>query len=402
MRNDESGCGHKIILQIFSGGFLSEAVSFEAVQQKLEYVLPRLPVQKVIMGWSRDNSKKLYTQTASFLSKRNIEFYLWFPVFSETGSLLTLSPLIDIEGHEINNPANDEEENFSFCCPNNPQNHEKILGLFEKEFASLPFDGVFLDKIRYPSFALSGFSADKSCKNVFSCFCPHCLKKYEEEGISIDDLKKALSRPTLSPLGMNAYSGSGSYAFEDPTISQFFKLKASFIYKSLSKICKYFREKKYRIGFDVFAPFLSAFVGQDLIALSSLCDFMKPMMYRITQAPAGIPFETEALLRETNSLDIKKRRNFDRLVGVNSDLFPFDLSFVTREIKDLVAQVSCDIYPGIEINRRENIAEVYPEYIEETIKAYRASGIDGLALSWNLLDAPKENIDKLISTYKTC
>jgi hypothetical protein len=393
----------EISIQIFTGGFLSEAVSYEAVKQKLERVLQHLPVKKVIMGWSPDNSKYLYEKTAALLARYDAEFYLWFPVFSETGLLKNLSPLIDLQGRKIESGTGNSEEDFSFCCPNHPGNIEKILDIFEERFAALPFDGVFLDKIRYPSFAnCKADGSGQGFENVMSCFCPHCLEKYSQEQFSIEDLKKALSRSASAPLGIRAYKGKGLYSFEDPAIFQFFELKASFIFKSLLKICQYFWERNYRIGFDVFAPFLSAFVGQDLITLSALCDFMKPMMYRITHAPAGIPFETEALLNETVGTDTEKRENFDRIVGVNSHIFPFDLSFSVRELSGLAERTSCDIYAGIEINRKEHIADVHPEYIEDTVKAYMGSGLHGLGLSWNLLDAQEDNLEKVISTYKAC
>jgi hypothetical protein len=381
----------EITIQIFTGGFLSEAVSFETVKQKLEHVLQRLPVQKVIMGWSPDNSNSLYEKTAALFAKHNTEFYLWFPVFSETGLFKDLSPLVSLQGRKIESGTGSKEEDFSFCCPNQPENIEKILAIFEEKFAALPFDGVFLDKIRYPSFA-QGHRPGQGFENVLSCFCPHCLEKYSQERLSVNSLKKALSRPASAPLGIKAYYGKGLYAFEEPTISHFFELKALFIFQSLSKICQYFRERNYRIGLDVFAPFLSAFVGQDLIRLSSLCDFMKPMMYRITHAPAGIPFETEALLKETVGADSIKRGNFSRIIGIDSQESPCNLSFSVRQIKELASHASCGIYAGIEINKKENIAEVYPEYIEDTIKAYMGSG---LALSWNLLDAPEENLEVL-------
>ena len=153
-------------------------------------------------------------------------------------------------------------------------------------------------------------------------------------------------------------------------------------------ICAYFRERDYGIGFDVFAPFLSLYVGQNLPALSGLCDFIKPMMYRATNAPAGLPFETEALLRECalepSALGLSSRSSS-----------PFDLDFILRDLEKLLASSSCPVYAGFEINRKEGIAPVYPAYIEETMRAYTEIGCQGLVLSWDLMDAPEENILKV-------
>ena len=378
---------YEIVLQIFSGGFLGETVLYETVEQKLNSVLPRLPVKKVIMGWSPGTT--LYEKTAAFLAKKEIEFYLWLPVFSETGMIRAQSPLADFRGSVPERAVGHKNEDFSFCCPNDPQNLRNVIDIFEREFAGTPFTGVFLDKIRYPSFA-------QGQKSVFTCFCPHCQAKYRNENFDSDRLKDALSAPAPSPLGITAYRGNGAYSFEDNSISKFFALKAAFIFEGLKELCQYFRGKNLKIGFDVFAPFLSVFTGQDLPLLSGLCDFMKPMMYRITNAPAGLPFELEALLRETNGpMDSKKRLMYDFL-GLDPDKKDVDLAFVVNEAVNLASSTACPVYPGIEINRIKNLAEVHPDYIEGTVRAYARAGIRSFVLSWDLLNAPPENIERVI------
>ena len=383
----------ELILQIFTGGFSGDTVSYEAVEKKLLSVLPDLPVRKVIMGWAPDvirSHRSVYEKTAAFLAKRNIEFFLWFPVFSETGVARDQSPLVDLYGRRLENSRDQAGEDFAFCCPNDPRNIENIFDIFEREFSSIPFTGIFLDKIRYPSFAQG-----HGQRGVFSCFCPRCQAKYERENFDPRQLQKALSRPASSPLGITAYRGSGVYTFEDPAVSDFFSLKAAFIFQGMQQICQYFREKGFKIGFDVFAPFLSPFVGQDLASLSRLCDFMKPMMYRITQAPAGLPFELEALLAETDGEYAIKKQIFYELLGLDPHKNMFDLAFAVKETSGFISSSACPVYPGVEINRKKNMAEVYPDYIEETLRAYTAAGINNFVLSWDLLSAPEENLDRI-------
>ena len=377
-------------MQILSGGFLQEAVPYELVEKKLDFILPRLPVTKVLMGWPHD--KSLYQKTAEFLFKRNIEFYLWMPVFSETGALKNLAPLVDITGRGILKNGETSNEDFFFNCPNNSENIKKILDIFNENFASIPFTGVFLDKIRYPSFA-----GDHGTRGVFSCFCPECRAVYEKEKLDIEKLKAALCAETTAPLGVTEYRFNGDYVFKDKVITDFFRVKADIIYNSMKQICAFFRERGYSAGFDVFAPFLSPFAGQDISRLCRLCDFIKPMMYRITNAPAGLPFETEALLKQTNCGSAPKRKDFFKLLGANDDGMPFNLAFAVKELREMSKKSSCPVYAGIEINRVEEIAPADSAYIEETVNAYAQTGIQGLALSWNLLDMPEENICKVAS-----
>ena len=117
-----------VTIQIFTGNFLEKPVSFDLVEEKLLSVLPKFPVNKVLMGWALD--KSLYEKTAKLLAERNIEFYLWFPVFSETGALRDLDRLMDFQGQQLKKTS---ETAFSFFCPNQ-QNVKKILSIFEREF----------------------------------------------------------------------------------------------------------------------------------------------------------------------------------------------------------------------------------------------------------------------------
>ena len=375
---------------------MGKPVSFKTVEEKLNSVLPRFSVQKLFMGWAP--GRELYEKTAELLAKQNIEFYLWLPVFSESGGLRSQSGLVDFQGRRPKDGRGHADEDFAFCCPNVPQNIQNVLDIFEKEFSSVPFTGVFLDKIRFPSFAQEdghGFAA------VFSCFCPHCLALYEKENIDIEELKNALLKTralpagpgsTSAPLGIRTYRPNGNYEFEDPGISKFFSLKKAFISQNLERLSSYFRGKGYSVGFDVFAPFLSPFVGQDLPALSGICDFIKPMIYRSTQAPAGLPFETEKLLAGTVGANAKGRGAFYEILGLDGEKKPFDLGFAAKELESLIAASACPIYAGVEINRKKGLAEVYPDYIEESLQAYSRAGVHGFALSWDLLDAPEENI----------
>ena len=361
---------NEVTVQIYAGGYKGEAASFNLIEQKLLSAIDALPVSKVLMGWPFD--KTLYDKTANLLYKKNIEFYLWFSVFSETGSVQTLDFLTDFSERALQRNEENNSEDFFFCCPKNENNIEKILNIFSENFSlSDCFNGVFLDKIRYPSFANSHAS-----RGVFSCFCPKCLAFYKSRNFDIDKIKQVFSEE--QKIDIINYSGSGKYLFKNELIQEFFLLKSEIIYESLKKIYGFFRDKKYSIGFDVFAPFLAPFTGQDILKLSSLCDFIKPMMYRVTNAPAGLPFETEALARYTDS-DI-----------INSDLY--NLKFCVNEIKKLISEVSCPVYTGIEINKVDEIAPADTFYIEETINAYLKEDIRRFALSWNLLDMPDDNI----------
>ena len=145
----------------------------------------------------------------------------------------------------------------------------------------------------------------------------------------------------------------------------------------------------YKVGLDVFAPFMSYFVGQDIPALSRLCDFVKPMMYGATFAPAGLPFELEALNAATAATN--GGHEFCKTLRLDPDMRPFDFEFIQREVKHLANACSCPVYAGVEINRIPGIADTDPAYVKNALSA--CSDASGYVLSWNMLDAPMEHIN---------
>ena len=379
----------EVILQIFSGGFAETPATFENIMQKLEPIVSQIKVSKVFMGMSVDTD--LYARIRDYLYKNDIEFYFWLPVFAELDALKAGKPLIDYQGKDKTDYELTEREDFTFYCPNHPENLLNVLQVFEAHYASIGFTGVFLDKIRYASFA-------NGLNNVLTCFCPFCQIKYRAAQFIPQDLKEAIQILTQknTPFGAIAYD-LGRYTFDDDRWNTFFRLKNELITDTLRGICQYFSEKHYKISLDVFAPFASHFIGQDIPALSAFVDSIKPMMYRMTNAPAGLPFELEAIVQET-TLNDAQREAFYTILGFDAKKQPFDLDFAVRELDDLVKQSKAPVYPGVEINRAQ-IAPVTPSYIEETIKAYAQTGVKGFVMSWNLLNAPQENINQIIRLF---
>ena len=379
----------EVVLQIFSGSFAGEAVSFEEVRKKVEPVVSRIKVSKVLMGMSVD--RELNEKVRDYLYQNNIEFYLWLPVFAELDELKQGHPLIDYQGRNKDDYQLDEREDFTFYCPNHPQNVFNVMRVFEEHFASIGFTGVFLDKIRYSSFA-------NGLNGVLTCFCPFCRIKYKEAKFDPEDLAASIQMlpQKHSPFGAIAYH-QGRYTFDDDRWNKFFYLKNQMITDAVQGICQFFQERKYKIGLDVFAPFGSHFVGQNIPALSAFADFVKPMMYRMTNAPAGLPFELDAILQESTSSEAQKQA-FYKILGFDPKKQPFDLDFTVKDLHELAQNSKSSVLPGLEINRAR-IAPVTPSYIEETINAYTQAGAEGYVLSWNLLNAPEENIEQIIKMF---
>lgn len=389
----------KVVLQIFTGGFKGNNLEFNEIKDKLSYVLKNIKIEKVIMGWCID--KDLYIRTKELLKEYNTKLYLWIPVFSEIGLLKNSQLLVDYNLNEIESYELCEDENFEFYCPNSKVNINNLIQVYEENFSNIEFDGVFLDKIRYGSFSnkLSG---------VFNCFCHNCMKIYEEENIDVNTLKEEMKKIRDGydnyqqiPFNIKSYE-KGKYKFGNEIWEKFFAIKSKNIYNSVLQITQYFRKLDMKVGIDTFSPFISYFAGQDLEKLQNACDFIKPMIYRITKAPAGLPFESDNLVKETIKLDVNKANDkYLEIIGVsNYSGHKYPLDFVKKELKYMTENLNCSIYAGIEINRKEDIAPVYPNYIKENIINLNELPIEGYVLSWDLLSAPRENIDEVIKHLK--
>ncbi len=385
----------KISLQIFAGGYLEEAPSFERVRAVLEPLLQQITVERLIVGWSIKSD--LYLKIIDFVKPYGCEVFLWLPVLSETGLLKPVKRLIDDEGKEVTSFQLKDGENFEFYCPNQLENFEGFLEIYDEYFSKIPFDGVFLDKIRYGS-----FSNGKS--GVFNCFCPQCRLDYEKEGISAEELVREMKKIRLgkesyqhSPLGIKKYE-HGKYLFENPIWEKFFSYKQKKISQYLKNIIEEMRSRGLKVGLDTFSPFTAYFSGQDVAELAKMADFVKPMMYRITKAPAGLLWESEQLLQET--LIGSENEKFYELLEINyeSDT-PFDREFVKKELIMLADEGAC-LYPGIEVNRIADIAETTPDYIQENVEMLSELPVKGMVLAWDILSAPIENLEKIISLFR--
>lgn len=389
---------NEIIIQIFTGGYTEYRTTYEDIERKLKPILDTGKVKRVLMGWSRQ--PEIYTKTKELLRQYGTEIFLWIPVFSETGLIKPVKRLIDDKGEQVKSYSLKSGENFEFYCPLDSQNIKSFIEIYEENFADIGFDGVFLDKIRYGAFS-NGISG------VFSCFCPICEKTYKADGICLNEIKSEMANVRLgidgyekSPLKIKRYE-DGKYEFENDLWSRFFKKKQNDIINVLSKITDYFHKEGMLVGMDTFSPFTAYFAGQDVARLGKLADFIKPMMYRITNAPAGLSFEADCLIKEvTNSSyqensqqleqDFYNKINCRKILGE-----VFDINFVKRELEILTSQ-GVLVYGGVEFNKNE-AALADPSYIRTNFEELKDTNIEGLVMSWDLLTAPQENIDTVIS-----
>lgn len=357
------------IVQVSLGGWNSPDYTAGSIISRIDSVSGLIPVNKVIIGWSKD--KDIYREVGEYLHSKGISMLLWLPVFAETEEVCDNSPSVDIWG---NTPANYDlaaGEGFRFNCPSDPMNAERIVSLYDDLFSDCGFDGVFLDRIRTQSF-VGGISG------VLSCGCPVCSERFAAEGISLDSVRKEFEEKGDSFFSVNGYDPVTGFSFSDPVAGEYFRAKGRIVSSSVAAIADALRSRGLEVGMDLFAPFMAPFVGQDYGILSLHADFIKPMLYRKTDAPAGMGFEYELL-----------RNSAPGAQGYPD--FRMDEAFLESQLQAM-EPYGCGKYPGIEINYREGIAETSPQYVKESLSQVMSHGYDGAVLSWNIMEAPDSHI----------
>ena len=369
-QQDQKEAGY--IVQVSLGGWHSPDYTAEQIIGRIDTVSQLIPVEKVIIGWSEDQD--IYRKVGEYLHERNIRMLLWLPVFAETEEVCENSPAVDLWGKVPANYDLAAGEGFRFNCPTDPKNIANVVAIYDRLFSDCGFDGVFLDRIRTQSF-VSGVSG------VLGCGCPLCVERFAKEGVDIQTVKNAFEAKGDAFFSVSGYTPTDGFSFEDPMAAAYFKAKGRVVSTSVAAVADSLRSRGLEVGMDLYAPFMAPFVGQDYAILAKHADFIKPMLYRQTFAPAGMGFEYDLLRKAvpgaTGYPDLK-----------------MDVNFLHSQL-EAMEPYSCGKYPGIEINYREVVAPTSPAYISESLKAVLSHGFDGAVLSWNIMQAPISHLESI-------
>lgn len=357
------------IVQVSLGSWNTPLYSAGQIIGKIDTVTQMIPVEKVIIGWSLD--KGIYKEVGEYLHSRNIQMLYWLPVFAETEEVCQSVPSVDLWGKEPANFDLTAGEGFRFNCPSSKDNAAGVIAIYDKYLSDCGFDGVFIDRIRTQSF-VGGLSG------VLSCGCGGCAQLFKEEGVNLEDVRKALEEKGDSFFSVSGYDPKEGFLFTDPLAGAFIKAKGHIVSNGVAAVADSLRSRGLIVGMDLFAPFMAPFVGQDYEILSAHADFIKPMLYRCTNAPAGMGFEYESL-----------KSTLPGAEGYPD--FEMDVRFLESQL-EAMSESACPVYPGLEINYRKDIAPTTPEYVKESLDAIMKHGGAGAVLSWNIMEAPLENI----------
>jgi len=387
------------------------------LKKKLKKTKEILDLDALIV-WS-DVDKKYFDLVKDICAEFEIKTYLWYPVLSDTPGIKieqeqAVKTFNGLRGHGklgCWEKMGKGKEDFLFLCPNDEENINKIFHRYEIKIKECGFDGIFLDRIRFPS-PSNGFEA------LFSCFCTSCKDKfYHDFGEDLEDYRNRIKSlfKKLKTMDSNYLESCNSFSeiILQEDLKKFYDFRKQSVYRMVKMFADKAKQMNKLVGIDLFAPSFSPLVSQDYKLLAKTCDWIKPMIYCHTSSPAGLPLELYSFLRAI--LEINPALNENELMCKASPLtgvaLPANLDKLLingiseymicseiERIKELDLPESVNIYVGLEAVKIPGLCNITEKILKKYLKSVIEADIKGIILSWDLLKIPEENL-KIVGEF---
>ena len=395
---------HIVAAQLSSVHSPDEKLEPSNVYRYIEPMIENVPIDILVLGW--EERPELFRKLTSQNTRLSEEVFLWYPFLSDY-------PDFDNSHLVVNSNAGKSagwggydgtgiNETFKQACPNNPHAVGTALKHLDHFLTTYDFDGVFIDKIRFPSMA-------NGLQDVFSCFCPYCIEKAAQSGLDLNEVKTILNKKAWrEAVGKNVDIPPGGGWLETliknlPLLQQFIRFRADSVNNVVAQIERHITGLGKKMSLDVFSPGLAPLVGQDFTFMGKHAAWVKPMIYRFGNGPSSLRSEIPALVRELGSYlglgidDVMTwvSERVDGLQGVTlgeiEKVAP--LSLLLTETQSVVKLFpDTPVYLGLETVSIPGVMTITPRNVEEILENGEAAGVQGYVLSWDLLHTPLENV----------
>jgi hypothetical protein len=369
---------------------MPEGATPAAVQKRLRQACQRLPVSLVLLGW--DLPEEIEQAVADEASRLDLTLYRWQPWL--TGDAHTDLPAEwaarGLQGDYV--PGHNNLPEFTFACPNRSGVADFLAERLETIADRGLYQGIFLDRIRFPSPA-----ADPPAH--LGCFCNSCTRLAADAGIDLHLICLQLQRMLASPSGALRMARGLLDPYESATqpLQDLLNFRQNSLTRLVQAAYRQAGQLGLSLGLDCFSPSLARLVGQDLGALDTCCDWIKLMTYPRVWGPAGISFEllnladwlvgrydlsaAEAFaeISLASSIGLPNRRSALRKNGLDSTV-------IAQEIQYGKAAGISTLLAGIPLVELPGIHQSTPQQIQSDWQACQSA--DGLVLSWDLWHIP--------------
>ena len=377
------------------------ALAPHVVGDRLQAALERLPISHVLLGW--DLPAPLVQVCREVTRQAGAKLFLWHPLLTANDAAadpdwFTRGP----DGEPV--PGFQNMPEFTFLCPHHPAARAAVLERLRLSLAGNIYDGVFLDRIRYPSPA-----ADPE-RNL-ACFCKHCHRTAADTGLDLTAVRHALTRLLASPERIESFircllSPTENSDADAALLNAFLDFRAASVQNVVQEAAEIARATGLEAGLDCFSPALTRMVGQDLAQLTRCSDWIKVMTYLHTLGPAGLPFELLDLaqwLIEAKS--IRQDTALTWLATATRLPLPTTRAMLQKqglpstalaiEVNRAQAAGAHPLWMGIELVEIPGVSHLDPTQLEHDLATLRTTDVDGLVLSWDLWHIPLERLERV-------
>ncbi len=378
------------------------SLSASQVGEKLKFAFEALPVTHLLIGWNLP--ARIFEVCQKEAQHAGVKFFRWHPLLTGDSDFYPQPEwqTIGLNGDKVAGFQNMPE--FTFVCPNHPEASGNVLAHLKDIVDKEQYQGVFLDRIRFPSPASAPLEH-------LGCFCEYCQRAALEVGIDLPALQKKLVKATETSNGKIELIQallSENTTEQDPDWVLPFKQWLAFREDSITRLVKQasavIRSSNVEIGLDCFSPGLTRMVGQNLSALSATADWIKIMCYAHTLGPAGLPFEILGLF---DFLINDCGQNQLEAVKLLSSAFKFLLpssrkqlltaglstSALVSEIERGMDLATIPVLVGLEVVDISGVAVLDNQQIIQDHRAARSAGAQGVSLSWDLWHIPNDRLN---------
>lgn len=344
-------------------------LAVDDVRARLRAACAELPISLVLLGWNVP--PVLVHACGDEAARAGAQLYRWHPLLTGDGTFLPRPEwqTIGLNGDPV--PGFRGRPEFTFVCPNRPAARLAALDHLHDVLQGGDYSGVFLDRMRYPSPA-----ADPA--RLLSCFCEECRYAAAAEGFDLEAARRLIRKLAATPDRAASLVRSlldPLTPATDPTLAAlrgFLDFRAHSITQFIQSAAEVIHAEGLAVGLDCFSP---ASLPFELLDLASwLMD-------------ARLASEAQALsaLSEATSLSLPSTRAELRGQG----LYPEALGSEVRRAR--TAGVTT-LLAGIELVEIEGVTRLHQAQIAADLRAFRAAGADGLALSWDLWYIPLKRL----------
>jgi hypothetical protein len=365
------------------------------VRRRLRQACEYLPISLVLLGW--ELPRNLEEAVAEETSRQHAQLFRWQPILTGD-SHAKVPPEWAVQG-----PGGDpilgygDFPEFSFICPNRSGVTDFLSERVESIAATGLFQGLFLDRIRFPSPALDP-------RRDLACFCPSCFNFAADLGLELDSIRRDIA--SFHPKAF-VRSLLGKPDENDFRLESFLDFRSASITRTVRNVVEQAHSLNLSIGLDCFSPVLARMVGQNLSALDGTADWVKIMTYPRVFSPAGISFELSGLSKWLINTGLSENEAMHLLADAcklpipanEAELEHLGLGSetISREIQHGYELGITYLLAGIAMVQLPNIHQSSLEQIQADLDASRSA--DGLVISWDLWLIPLEYMEQIRSLW---